>query len=75
MSTLDLFLLLVFVIWTLTSLALLTDHRGLRTRFSTRPPHDPYEIRHRSKILLACGWGGVVTGVYGMVGVLYVSLT
>ncbi|MBD0744974.1 hypothetical protein [Streptomyces sp. CBMA152] len=76
MSLLDLFLLLVFVCWTLASVAMLADFRGVRTSFSrSRARNDPYAIRHRSKILVAFSWGGVVTGVYGMVGVLYVALT
>ncbi|GAA0616613.1 hypothetical protein [Streptomyces crystallinus] len=76
MSVLDLFLLLLFVGWTATSVALLTDYRLLRTRLSHRHArNDPYAIRHRSKILVAWGWGGVVTGAYGVLGVLYVALT
>ncbi|MFI1105043.1 hypothetical protein [Streptomyces melanogenes] len=76
MSALDLFLLLLFVCWTSTSVALLTDYRALRTRLSTsRARNDPYAIRHRGKILAAFACGGVVTGVYGVLGVLYVALT
>ena len=76
MSVLDLFLLLLFVCWTSTSIALLTDYRALRTRLSkSRARNDPYAIRHRGKILTALSWGGVVTGIYGLLGVLYVALT
>lgn len=76
MSVLDLFLLLLFICWTSTSAALLTDYRSLRTRLSkSHARNDPYAIRHRSKILAALSWGGVVTGIYGLLGVLYVALT